>query len=151
MKSPTALVHSPSQGSRVRRPTDALLAIFALIVVVLALGLVRALPTGSTELSNDVSRWLHHIPLWLSSGAEVVAALVSIGGGRHCARRAPPTDIRSAAECRNVRQLRRRSQRSSRPASGTASTERWRYAVLHRSNPTILVVDTALVAFIGRE
>jgi glycosyltransferase 2 family protein len=147
MKAAKELVHSPPQGNRVRRPTDALLAIFALIVVVVALAVVRTLPTGSTELSNDVSRWLRHIPLWLSSGAEVVAALLS-------------TAVVVAA----LVALIRRDIRSAMNAVGAAAaatiasiiaTSIWHSehgpvaeAVLHHTNPAILVVDTALVAFV---
>src|ERR1700683_2026971 len=75
MKPPSGLVHSPSQRDRVRRSSDLLLSIVSLVVIALTLSLIRTLPTGSTELSNDVSRWLRHIPRWLSSGAEVIAAL----------------------------------------------------------------------------
>src|ERR1039458_5787323 len=60
---------------RVRRPADLLLALFALALIATVLGLIRTLPIGSTELSNDVTRWLFHIPRWLSSSAEVVAAI----------------------------------------------------------------------------
>src|ERR1035438_7034872 len=62
---------------RVRRPADLLLALFALALIATVLGLIRTLPIGSTELSSDVTRWLIHIPRWLSSSAEVVA---TIGG-----------------------------------------------------------------------
>ena len=60
---------------RVRRPADLLLALFALALIATVLGLIRTLPIGSTELSNDVTRWLFHVPRWLSSSAEVVAAI----------------------------------------------------------------------------
>ena len=147
MKLPTALVHDTGERSRVRRPTDALLAIFGLIIVVLALAIVRALPTGSTELSNDVSRWLHHIPLWLSSGAEVVAALVSIGLVVVTLVVLLQSDARSA--------LNAVTAAIAATIATIIATSIWHgehgavaTAVLHRSNPTILVVDTALVAFI---
>lgn len=78
MSSPAQFVASTSKRDRVRRPTDALLSLFALGVLVLTIALIRILPAGSTEFSNGVSRWVQHIPLWLSSAAEVAAALGSI-------------------------------------------------------------------------
>jgi uncharacterized membrane protein YbhN (UPF0104 family) len=57
----------------VRRPADLLLAVVALVAAALVVGVVDALPVGSEELANDVSRWLVHIPRWLSFGTEVVA------------------------------------------------------------------------------
>jgi uncharacterized membrane protein YbhN (UPF0104 family) len=147
MKSAKELVHSPSQGNRVRRPTDALLATFALIVVVVALAVVRTLPTGSTELSNDVSRWLRHIPLWLSSGAEVVAVLLSIAVVVTALVALIRRDIRSA--------LNAVSAAAAATIASIIATSIWHsehggvaQAVLHHTNPAILVVDTALVAFI---
>jgi uncharacterized membrane protein YbhN (UPF0104 family)/tRNA A-37 threonylcarbamoyl transferase component Bud32 len=147
MKLPTTLVHDPGERRRVRRPTDALLAIFALIIVVLALAIVRALPTGSTELSNDVSRWLHHIPLWLSSGAEVVAWLASIALVVVTLVVLLRSDVRSA--------LNAVAAAIAATIATIIATSIWHgehgavaTAVLHRSNPTILVVDTALVAFL---
>jgi hypothetical protein len=62
-------------AARVRRPADLLLAVFALAVVAVVLGSVRALPLGSTEAADDVSRWLLHIPRWLAFGAAVVAGV----------------------------------------------------------------------------
>jgi len=49
-------------AERVRRPADLLLAVFALAVAVVVLGTIRALPLGSTEVADDVSGWLLHIP-----------------------------------------------------------------------------------------
>jgi hypothetical protein len=44
--------------------------LFALALIATVLGLIRTLPIGSTELSRDVTRWLFHIPRWLSSSLE---------------------------------------------------------------------------------
>jgi uncharacterized protein (TIRG00374 family) len=147
MKSSAAPVHARSRGSRVRRPTDALLAIFALLVVVFALGVVRALPTGSTEIANDVSRWLRHIPLWLSSAAEVVAALLSIAVIVTALVVLIRTDIRSAVNAV--------SGAVAAAIATIIATSIWHSehggvaaAVLHHSNPAILVVDTSLLAFL---
>ena len=132
---------------RVRRPSDLLLAVFALSVVVITLGLVRALPTGSTEVSRDVSRWLFHIPRWLSLGAAVVAgiggfafvATALINLVRHEARSALNAGVAALAAA----------------AGAIAASAVWRSehgpvaeAVLHHKNPTTLVVDTAFVAFV---
>jgi hypothetical protein len=65
----------PDGSGRVRRPADLLFAVFSLAVVAVVLGNIRALPLGSTELADDVSAWLHHIPGWLSSAAEVVSGV----------------------------------------------------------------------------
>src|ERR1700734_1688821 len=62
---------------RVRRPADLLLAVFALVVVAVVLGAIRALPLGSTEVADDVSGWLLHIPRWLAYAAAVVAGVAS--------------------------------------------------------------------------
>src|ERR1700677_2535787 len=62
---------------RVRRPADLLLAVLSFLVVAAVLGSVRALPLGSTEAADDVSRWLLHIPRWLSYAAAVVAGVAS--------------------------------------------------------------------------
>jgi hypothetical protein len=59
----------------VRRPADLLLVVFALAVVAVLLGAIRALPLGSTEAANDVSGWLLHIPRWLAYAAAVVAGV----------------------------------------------------------------------------
>ena len=72
-------VTSPPRDSpepvRVRRPADLLLAVLSLTVVVVVIGSIRALPLGSTELSNDVSHWLQHVPRWLSSLAAVAVGV----------------------------------------------------------------------------
>ena len=60
---------------RVRRPADLLLAVLSFLVVAAVLGSVRALPLGSTEAADDVSRWLLHIPRWLSYAAAVAAGV----------------------------------------------------------------------------
>ena len=62
-------------AGRVRRPADLLLAVLSLAVVAVVVGSIRALPLGSTELADDVSSWVHHIPGLLSFGAEVVSGV----------------------------------------------------------------------------
>src|ERR1700691_3552810 len=62
---------------RVRRPADLLLAVLSFLIVAAVLGSIRALPLGSTEAADDVSRWLLHIPRWLSYAAAVVAGVAS--------------------------------------------------------------------------
>jgi uncharacterized membrane protein YbhN (UPF0104 family)/tRNA A-37 threonylcarbamoyl transferase component Bud32 len=135
------------RAGRVRRPTDLLFAVLSLAVVAVVLGNIRAVPLGSTEVANDVSAWLHHIPRWLSFAAEVasgvgcfvlavVALVVMIRGQWRDAINAAIAGFTGAA------------------AAVAASTV-WRAengaierAVLHGSNPSIFVVDTAFVAFV---
>src|SRR6202020_3665291 len=66
---------APRGMKRVRRPADLLLAVCACAVVAVVLGTIRALPLGSTEAADDVSRWLLHIPRWLAFAAAVVAGV----------------------------------------------------------------------------
>ena len=139
--------HVPASAGRVRRPADLLFAVLSLAVVAVVLGNIRALPLGSTELANDVSAWLHHIPRWLSSAAEVasgvacfvlavVAVVVMVRGQWQDARNAAVAGFTGAA-------------------AAIAASAVWRAengaierAVLHGSNPSIFVVDTAFVAFV---
>src|SRR5580692_6506962 len=132
---------------RVRRPADLLLAVFAFTVVAVVLGAIRALPQGSTEVADDVSGWLLHIPRWLSYAAAVVAgvtcfvllvvALVVLARGQwRDARNAIAAGLAGAA-------------------AAVIATIVWRIdhaavqrAVLHGSNPSAFVVDTAFVAFV---
>src|ERR1700689_1888299 len=60
---------------RVRRPADLLLAVFAVAVAAVVLGAIKALPLGSAEAADDVSRWLLHIPGWLKYAAAVLAGV----------------------------------------------------------------------------
>src|SRR5580700_6826573 len=134
-------------AGRVRRPADLLLAVLSLAVVALVVGSIRALPLGSTELADDVSSWVHHIPGLLSFGAEVVsgvacsalavvAVVVLIRGQWQDARNAAAAGVTGAA-------------------AAVAATAVWRaengavqHAVLHGSSSFIFVVDTAFVAFV---
>jgi uncharacterized membrane protein YbhN (UPF0104 family) len=132
---------------RVRRPADLLLAVFAFVVVAAVLGSIRALPLGSTEAADDVSRWLLHIPRWLSYAAAVVAgvgsfvlAVVSLV----VMLRDQWRDALNAVAAGAVG-----------AAAAVIATVIWRVenatverAVLHGSNPSTFVVDTALVAFV---
>jgi glycosyltransferase 2 family protein len=135
------------RAGRVRRPADLLFAVLSLAIVAVVLGTIHSLPLGSTELADDVSRWLLHIPRWLVFPAEVVsgvacfvlaiAALVLLVRGQwRDARNAIAAGLAGAA------------------AALIASTV-WQgehaaveHAVLHGSNPSIFVVDAAFVAFV---
>ena len=134
-------------GQQVRRPTDLLLAVGALAVLGAVLGLIQGLPTGSTEISRDVSRWLVHVPRWLSSGAEVIAALGGIAlvivalvtllrFERQGALNAVVAAVVAAAAAIAV---------ASVWHSQHGSVAR---AVLHGRNPSLFVVDTAFIAFL---
>jgi glycosyltransferase 2 family protein len=134
-------------AARVRRPADLILAMLSLAVVAVVLGSIRALPAGSTELAGDVSSWVHHIPGWLSFGAEVVSGVAC-----------------SALAVVALVVLIRREWRDARNAAAAgvtgaavavAATTVWRAengtierAVLHGSSPFIFVVDTAFVGFV---
>ncbi len=134
-------------ADRVRRPADLLLAVFACVVVAVVLGAIRALPLGSTEVADDVSGWLLHIPRWLAYAAAVVAGVagfvlvivslvVLVRNEWRDALNAVAAGLAGAA-------------------AAVIATVIWRIedatvqrAVLHGSNPSIFVVDTAFVAFV---
>jgi glycosyltransferase 2 family protein len=123
------------------------LGLLSLTVVIVIIGSIVALPLGSTELSNDVSRWLQHVPRWLSSLAAVVAGIGCF-----------------LFACLVLFVLVRRVWRDARNASAAALTAAaaaivvwiiWRaqngavaHAVIHGKNPTMFVVDAAYVAFL---
>jgi uncharacterized membrane protein YbhN (UPF0104 family) len=141
------LVRPPPRRDRVRRSSDLLLSTVSLIVIVLTLSVIRALPTGSTELSTDVSSWLLHIPLWLSAGAEVIAALGCIALVVVALVALVRNEIRSA--------LNAAIGAAAATIGAIVATSIWHSehgavdaAVLHGKNPSIFVVDTALVAFL---
>jgi uncharacterized protein (TIRG00374 family) len=145
--SQSRLRRSPSRRGRVRRPTDLLLGILALGIIALTLGLIRGLPAGSTEISDDVSMWLRHIPRWLSSGAEVVAALGCGALVIVALVTLLRLDIPSAVNAAGAAVV--------ATIAAIIATSIWHsehgavaHAVLHGRNPSILVVDTALVAFL---
>jgi glycosyltransferase 2 family protein len=131
----------------VRRPADLLLAVFAFVVVAAVLGSIRALPLGSTEAADDVSRWLLHIPRWLSYAAAVVAGVgsfVLVVVSLVVLLRDQWRDALNAVVAGAVG-----------AAAAVIATVIWRVenatverAVLHGSNPSTFVVDTALVAFV---
>jgi glycosyltransferase 2 family protein len=132
---------------RVRRPADLLLAVLSLLVVAAVLGSIRALPLGSTEAADDVSRWLLHIPRWLSYAAAVVAGVASfvlVVVSLVVLLRDHWRDALNAVAAGAVG-----------AAAAVIATVIWRIenatverAVLHGSNPSTFVVDTALVAFV---
>lgn len=132
---------------RVRRPADLLLALSALVVVVVVLGLIRALPVGSTELATDVSRWLLHVPRLLSFGVAVIAAIGGFAFVIVALVALLRTEMRGALNA-GIAAL------SAALAAITASSI-WRVehgsvaqAVLHQKNPSTFVVDTAFIAFL---
>jgi uncharacterized membrane protein YbhN (UPF0104 family)/tRNA A-37 threonylcarbamoyl transferase component Bud32 len=131
----------------VRRPADLLAAILALAVAAVIIGSIKALPAGSTEVANDVSSWLQHIPRWLAFGAAVIAgtgcfvfvivALVQLA-------RSQWRDARNAAAGLAVG-----------AAAAIAATAVWdaehgrlQAAVLHGKYPAMFVIDSAFVAFV---
>jgi glycosyltransferase 2 family protein len=137
----------PGDAGRVRRPADLLLALFSLVILAVVLGSIRALPLGSTEAADDVSRWLLHIPRWLSYVAAVtsgVASFVLVIAALIVLTRSQWRDTRNAV----VAGL-------AGAAAAIVASVVWRAehaavqrAVLHGSNPSTFVVDTAFVAFV---
>jgi glycosyltransferase 2 family protein len=134
-------------AGRVRRPADVLFALLSLAVVVVVVGSIRALPLGSTELADDVSAWLPHIPRWLAFAAEVlsgvacfvlavVAVVMLVRAQWRDARNAAATGLTGAAAAVAAAAV-------WRAENGTVER-----AVLHGSNPSMFVVDTAFVAFV---
>jgi glycosyltransferase 2 family protein len=138
---------APGGADRVRRPADLLFAALSLAIVVVVLGSIQTLPLGSAELADDVSRWLLHIPRWLSFAAEVVSGIGSFV-------------LAVAAVVVMVRRQWRDARNAAvagftGAAAAIAASAAWQAqngvmdrAVLHGSNPSIFVVDTALVAFV---
>jgi len=136
-----------SGAERVRRPADLLLAVFAFAVVAVVLGTIRTLPLGSTEAADDVSRWLLHIPRWLALAAAVVAGVgcfVLVVVSLVVLLRNEWRDARNAI-----------AAGLAGAAAAVVATVIWRVenatverAVLHGSNPSMFVVDTAFVAFV---
>jgi glycosyltransferase 2 family protein len=137
----------PKGAGRVRRPADLLFAVFSAAVVAVILGSIYALPLGSTELADDVSAWLPHIPRWLSFGAEVVSGVawfvLAVVALMVLIRR-DWRDARNAGAALGTG-----------AAAAVAASAVWQAqngaverAVLHGSNPSILVADTAFVAFV---
>jgi uncharacterized membrane protein YbhN (UPF0104 family) len=134
-------------ADRVRRPADLLLAGFAFVVVAVVLGVIRALPLGSTEVADDVSGWLLHIPRWLSYSAAVaagVACFVLLIVSLVVLARSQWRDARNAV-----------TAGLAGAAAAVIASVVWRAehaavqgAVLHGSNPSMFVVDTAFVAFV---
>jgi glycosyltransferase 2 family protein len=132
---------------RVRRPSDLLLAVFAFVIVAMVLGVIRALPLGSTEMADDVSGWLLHIPRWLSYSAAVaagVACFVLLIVSLVVLARSQWRDARNAV-----------AAGLAGAAAAVIASVIWRAehaavqsAVLHGSNPSMFVVDTAFVAFV---
>jgi uncharacterized membrane protein YbhN (UPF0104 family) len=138
---------TPAGAGRVRRPADLLFAVLSLAVVAVVLGSIRTLPLGSAELADDVSTWLHHIPRWLSSAAEVVsgvACFVLTVVAVVVAVRSQWRDVRNAA----VAGFTGAAAAIAASAVWLAENGAVEHAVLHGSNPSIFVVDTALVAFV---
>jgi uncharacterized membrane protein YbhN (UPF0104 family) len=133
--------------TRVRRPADLLFALFALAIVVVVLGTIRALPLGSTEVADDVSRGLLHIPRWLAYAAAVIAGVacfVLVIVSLVVLARGQWRDALNAV-CAGL----------AGAAAAVIATVIWRIedatvqrAVLHGSNPSVFVVDTAFVAFV---
>ncbi len=145
--SPVDSSASLDRRERVRRPTDVILSIFAAVVLGLTFALIRLLPKGSTEISNGVSRWVHHIPLWLTSSAEVVAALGTIVVLVVAYVTLIRTDRRSAL---NATVAMVATAIVTIVATGVLRGQHgaFSHAVLHGRNPTVFVVDAAVIAFL---
>jgi uncharacterized membrane protein YbhN (UPF0104 family) len=144
---PEGAGRAAEDAGRVRRPFDLLFAVLALAVVAVAVGSIHALPLGSTELADDVSAWVHHIPGWLSFGAAVVS------GVAWCVLAVLALVVLIRRDWRDARNAAAAGLAGA--AAAVAASAVWRAensaverAVLHGSNPSIFVVDTAFVAFV---
>jgi uncharacterized membrane protein YbhN (UPF0104 family) len=144
----TAPARAPEGRNRMRRPADLLLAVFSLLIVAVVLSSIHALPLASTEVANDVSGWVLHIPRWLSFSAAVVAGVacfVLAIAALVVLARSQWRDARNAA-----------AAGAAGAAAAVIASAIWRaehatvaHAVLHGSNPSMFVVDTAFVAFVA--
>jgi uncharacterized membrane protein YbhN (UPF0104 family) len=130
----------------VRRPVDLSYAIVAFLVVVVIVGSIGTLPAGSREVADDVSSWMSHIPRWLSSAAAVVSGVASF----ILSIMALVVLLRS--DWRNARNAVAAGLAGA--GAATIAVVIWRtqhgaveQSVLHGSNPSTFVADTALVAF----
>jgi uncharacterized membrane protein YbhN (UPF0104 family) len=133
--------------ARVRRSSDLLLSLLALVVIIFTLGSIHTLPIGSAEFSSDVSHWMRHIPRWLSSGSEVIAALGCMALVIVVLVVLSRIDFRSAINAVSGAVV--------TTVAAIVTTAIWHsergavgLAVLHGKNPSIFVVDTALVALL---
>jgi uncharacterized membrane protein YbhN (UPF0104 family) len=120
----------------------------SLAVILIVIGAIRALPLGSTEVANDVSHWLTHIPRFLSSAASVVSGI----GCFLLAALAVGVLIRSS-QWRDARNAGVAALVGVGLAMGTWSV--WRLqggpvatAVIHHRNPTTFTFDVAFLAFL---
>jgi len=132
---------------RVRRPTDLLLAVLSFLVVAATLSSIKTLPLGSGEVADDVSSWVLHIPRWLSYSAAVAAGVTCFVLVVVALIMLAPREWRDA---RNAV-----AAGLAGAVSAIVASIVWRaghgaeeHAVLHGSNPSIFVADTAFVAFV---
>jgi uncharacterized membrane protein YbhN (UPF0104 family) len=131
----------------VRRPADLLLAVLSFVIVAVVLGSIAALPLGSTEAADDVSGWLLHIPRWLALAAAVVAGVACF------VLAVVALVVLARSQWRDVRNAVAAGLAGA--AAAFIASAVWRaehaavqHAVLHGSNPSMFVVDTAFVAFV---
>lgn len=132
---------------RVRRSLDLFDAVAALVVLALFLGLVHGLPTGSNELSNDVVRALRGIPHDVGVGGlllALLASLVLVPLSLNTLLRRDPLGAIAAAVAAAL------GAGACLIASLVWSGEHGGldHAVLHGSNPTVLVYDCAFIAYL---
>jgi uncharacterized membrane protein YbhN (UPF0104 family) len=135
------------ESERVRRPMDLLDGLLSLVVILLVLGAIRTLPLGSTEVADDVSHWLTHIPRFFSSAALLVSGLgcfllaaLAVG----VLVRDQWRDVRNAGATALVAVgLALGAWSLCRIQGGAIAT-----AVIHNRNPTIFVFAVAFIAFL---
>ena len=126
---------------------DLLDGLLSLVAILIVIGAIRTLPLGSTEVADDVSHWLIHIPRFLSSAATLVSGL----GCFLLAALAVGVLLRD--QWRDVRNAGAAGLVAVGLAVGIWSV--WRIqggpvanAVIHNRNPTIFVFDVAFIAFL---
>jgi len=137
----------PAGTDRVRRPTDLLLAVLSFLVVAATLSSIKTLPLGSSEVADDVSSWVLHIPRWLSYSAAVAAGVTCF------VLVVVALIVLAPREWRDARNAVAAGLAGA--VSAIVASIVWRaghgaeeHAVLHGSNPSIFVADTAFVAFV---
>jgi uncharacterized protein (TIRG00374 family) len=114
---------------------------------VIVVGLIRTLPVGCTEVSDDVSRWLSRIPRWLSSGVAVVAGIGSFVFAVTAVSALLKREVRAALNGLIAAVV--------TVASAIALSVVWHIqhgvieqAILHGKNPSTFISDSAFIAFL---
>jgi uncharacterized membrane protein YbhN (UPF0104 family) len=137
----------PDRAGEVRRPADLLSAVVALLSLALALLGVRALPAGTSELSNDILSAARRFPHWFMVGGSLGALALSLLLAVVVMVALVRTDARRAVNAMTAMGL---SAAASVLAATVWNDQRGKVdsIVLHGSNPAILVYGCTFVALL---